>query len=86
VIVLRFIDAMRAFEIPLSWSNWVGRPNAVGSPVDTLSLFMYKLLFTPSFGFPIGLVSAVAVSLFGITLVGAMILLKLLGTMGDSKR
>jgi ABC-type sugar transport system permease subunit len=86
VIVLRFIDAMRAFEIPLSWSNWVGHPNAVGSPVDTLSLFMYKLLFIPSFGFPIGLVSAVAVTLFGITLVGATILLRLLRTMGGGGR
>jgi multiple sugar transport system permease protein len=85
VVVLRFIDAMRAFEIPLSWSNWVGHPNAVGSPVDTLSLFLYKLLFIPSFGFPIGLVSAIAVSLFGITLVGATILLKLLGTIGGSR-
>ncbi len=83
VIVLRFIDAMRAFEIPLSWSNWVGYPNAVGSPVDTLSLFIYKLLFTPSFGFPIGLVSAVAVSLFSITLIGAAIMLRLLRGMGD---
>ncbi|HUI00100.1 MAG TPA: sugar ABC transporter permease [Nitrososphaerales archaeon] len=82
VLVLRFIDAMRAFEIPLSWANWVGQPNTIGSPVDTLSLFLYKLLFIPSFGFPIGLVSAVAVSLFGITLVGAVILLRLLGAIG----
>jgi multiple sugar transport system permease protein len=82
VVVLRFIDAMRAFEIPLSWSNWVGYPTAVGSPVDTLSLFLYKLLFIPSFGFPIGLVSAIAVSLFGITLVGAAVMLRLLRAIG----
>ena len=24
IVVLRFIDAMRAFEIPLAWSNWLG--------------------------------------------------------------
>jgi multiple sugar transport system permease protein len=82
VVVLRFIDAMRAFEIPLAWSNWVGYPFAVGSPVDTLSLFLYKLLFIPSFGFPIGLVSAIALSLFSITLVGAAVLLRLLKTIG----
>jgi ABC-type sugar transport system permease subunit len=82
VVVLRFIDAMRAFEIPLSWSNWVGYQTAVGSPVDTLSLFLYKLLFQPAFGFPIGLVSAIALSLFSITLVGAAILLRLLRTIG----
>jgi len=82
VVVLRFIDAMRAFEIPLSWSNWVGYQTAVGSPVDTLSLFLYKLLFQPSFGFPIGLVSAIALSLFSITLVGAAILLRLLRSIG----
>ena len=82
VVVLRFIDAMRAFEIPLSWSNWVGYQTAVGSPVDTLSLFLYKLLFQPAFGFPIGLVSAIALTLFSITLVGAAILLRLLKTIG----
>ena len=58
IIVLRMIDAMRAFEIPLAWSNWVGYQNALGSPVDTLSLFLYKLIFVPQYGFPIGLVSS----------------------------
>jgi len=32
VVVLRFIDAMRAFEIPLAWSNWLGYTTTIGSP------------------------------------------------------
>jgi multiple sugar transport system permease protein len=79
IIVLRLIDAMRAFEIPLAWSNWVGYQNALGSPVDTLSLLLYKLIFVPQYGFPIGLVSAIAVSLLAITLVFAFVLIRLLG-------
>ena len=79
IVVLRMIDAMRAFEIPLAWSNWVGYQNNVGSPVDTLSLFLYKLIFSPSYGFPIGLVSAIAVALLAITLVVAFGLIRLLG-------
>ena len=82
IIVLRFIDAMRAFEIPLAWTNWLGYQNTLGSPVDTISLYLYKLLFSSSLGFPVGLVSAVAVTLFIITLAGAAILLRLLSSVG----
>lgn len=83
IVVLRFIDAMRAFEIPLAWANWLGYATTIGSPVDTISLYLYKLLFSSSLGFPIGLVSAIAVTLFGITLVGAAVLLRLLRTVGS---
>jgi multiple sugar transport system permease protein len=79
IIILRMIDAMRAFEIPLAWSNWVGYQFAVGSPVDTLSLFLYKLIFVPLYGFPIGLVSAIGVALLAVTLVIAFALIRLLG-------
>ena len=79
IIVLRMIDAMRAFEIPLAWANWVGYQTTVGSPVDTLSLFLYKLVFIPYYGFPIGLISAVAVGLLLVTLVVAFALIRLLG-------
>jgi multiple sugar transport system permease protein len=82
IIVLRFIDAMRAFEIPLAWSNWLGYTSTLGSPVDTISLYLYKLLFSSSLGFPIGMVSAIAVTLFGITIIGAAVLLRLLKTVG----
>ena len=79
IIVLRMIDAMRAFEVPLAWANWVGYQQTVGSPVDTLSLFLYKLIFIPLYGFPIGLISAIAVALLLVTLVVALGLIRLLG-------
>jgi len=79
IIVLRMIDAMRAFEVPLAWANWVGYQTAVGSPVDTLSLFIYKLIFIPFYGFPIGLISAVTVALLLVTLVVALGMIRLLG-------
>jgi ABC-type sugar transport system permease subunit len=79
IVVLRMIDAMRAFEIPLAWNNWVGYQNAIGSPVDTLSLFLYKLVFIPLWGFPFGLVSAIGVALLAITLAVAFVLIRLLG-------
>jgi multiple sugar transport system permease protein len=82
VIVLRFIDAMRAFEIPLAWSNWLGYQTTPGSPVDTISLYLYKLLFSGSQGFPIGVVSAAAITLFAVTLVGTTVLLRLMKTIG----
>jgi len=82
VLVLRFIDAMNGFAIPLDWSTWVGFSTSVGSPVDTLSLFLYKLLFIPSFGFPLSLVSAIAVALLVVTLVSATVMMRLLGRIG----
>jgi len=82
IVVLRFIDAMRAFEIPLAWDNWLGYTNTIGSPIDTVTLYLYKLLFSSSLGFPIGVVSAVALTLFAITLVGAAVLLRLLKAVG----
>jgi multiple sugar transport system permease protein len=78
VIVLRFIDAMWAFAIPLAWSNWLGLQTSVGSPADTLSLFLYKLLFIPSFGDPMRLVSAIAVALLVLTVAGAVVMIRLL--------
>jgi len=82
VIVLQFIEAMWVFEIPLAWSTWLGFSTSVGSPADTLSLFLYKLLFIPSLGDPIRLVSAMAVALLVVTLVGATAMVRLLAKMG----
>lgn len=79
VVVLRMIDSLRAFEIPLAWANWIGYQNQVGSPIDTLSLYLYKLLFVPLYGFPIGLVSAIGVALLVVTLFIAFGMIKLLG-------
>lgn len=82
VLVLRFIDALNSFAIPLDWSTWVGFQTEIGTPVDTLSLFIYKLLFNPSFGFPIAEVSAVAVTLLVVTLASVMVMMRLLGRIG----
>jgi multiple sugar transport system permease protein len=67
MIIVRFVDAMRAFEVPFTWASWVGF-SAAGSPVDTLSLYVFKLLFTQGASFPIAYVSAVAITLVAITL------------------
>jgi len=83
VIVLQFISAMWAFEIPLAWSTWLGFSTSVGSPADTLSLFLYKLISIPSLGDPIQLVSAIAVALLVFTLVGATVMVRLLAKMGN---
>lgn len=85
VVVLRLIDAMRAFEIPLAWSNWVGFQTTIGSPVDTLSLYLYKLIFIPAYGFPLGLITAVGVALLGGTLVAAYAMMRLLQRVGASR-
>jgi multiple sugar transport system permease protein len=82
VIVLRLIDSMRAFEIPFAWSTWVGYQQAIGSPVDTLSLYLYKLMFVPVYHFPAPFISAVAISLLVITLIGASTLLRLMRVIG----
>ena len=67
MVVLLFIDGMRAFEIPFTWSTWLSLPNA-GSPIDTVSVLIFKLLTVPIYGFPISYISAVAVILLIITL------------------
>lgn len=77
VLVLRFIDAMRAFEVPLVWSGWVGSASSIGSPVDSLSLYLFKLMFIPTYGFPIGLISAVAVAFLVATLLSTTVLNRL---------
>ena len=75
MIVIRLIDAMRAFEIPFTWSSWIGYPVA-GSPVDTLGLYLFKLLTTPAYSFPIGYISAAAVALLVATLAVTVLLLR----------
>jgi len=82
IVILRLIDSLRAFEIPLAWSNWVGFQSSIGSPVDTLSLFLYKLIFVPLYHFPIGLVSAIGVALLAVTLVVAFGLIRFIGRLG----
>lgn len=77
VIVIRLVDAMRTFEIPFAWSTWIAFPQA-GSPVDTVSLLLFKLFSIPLYGFPIGQISAMAVTLLLLTLSATTVLFRLL--------
>jgi len=81
VLVVTFVDGLRSFEIPFAWSTWVAQPNA-GSSVDTLSLLLFKLLVEPTYGLPIGYISAVAVTLLAVTLAAALALMALTRRLG----
>lgn len=81
VIVLLFIDGMRAFEIPFTWDAWISLPNA-GAPIDTVSALIFKLLSIPSYGFPISYVSAIAIILLVITLSATTVLYSLMKRLG----
>ena len=83
LLVLRFIDSMRTFEIPFTWSSWLSQPNA-GSPVDTISLLLFKLLTIPTYGFPISYVSAVALALVIVTLSVSCVLFSLMKRLGKA--
>ena len=81
IVVIRFIDAMKAFEIPYAWSAWVGTAS-IGSPTDTLSLFLYKLIAFPIYQLPISYISAVATLLFVVTALSVGILMRLITRAG----
>lgn len=81
VVAIRLIDAMRAFEIPFAWSNWLSTPQA-GSPVDTLSLYLFKLIVFPAYGLPIPYIATIAVSLLLLTLVATLALMRSMKVLG----
>jgi multiple sugar transport system permease protein len=76
MIIIRFVDAMRAFEIPFAWAGWLDYLHP-GAPTDTLSLFLFKLLLEPPSGvIPIPLISAAALVLLSVTLLAATLLFR----------
>lgn len=78
MIIIRFVDAMRAFEIPFAWSGWLGYLYP-GAPTDTLSLYLFKLLLEPPSGvIPIPLISAAALVLLVVTLLAASLLFRVM--------
>jgi len=78
MILIRFVDAMRAFEIPFAWSGWLAYSQP-GSPTDTLSLYMFKLLLNPPSGvIPISLISAAALVLLAATLAVTILLFRVM--------
>lgn len=78
MIIIRFVDAMRTFEIPFAWSGWLSYTQS-GSPTDTLSLYLFKLLLIPpSDVIPISLISAAALVLLVVTLAATGLLFRLM--------
>jgi len=78
MIIVRFVDAMRAFEIPFAWAGWLNYLYP-GAPTDTLSLYLFKLLLQPPSGvIPIPLISAAALVLLAVTLLATMLLFRLM--------
>lgn len=83
MIVLLFIDGMRAFEIPFTWDSWISLPNA-GAPIDTVSVLIFKLLSIPTYNYPISYVSAIAIILLVITLSTTTVLYSLMKRLGKA--
>ena len=78
MIIVRFVDAMRAFEIPFAWAGWLNYLYP-GAPTDTLSLYLFKLLLQPPTGvIPIPLISAAALVLLAVTLLATTLLFRLM--------
>jgi multiple sugar transport system permease protein len=78
MIIIRFVDAMRAFEIPFAWSGWLGYLYP-GAPTDTLSLYLFKLLLNPPNGvIPISVISAAALVLLVVTLAATTLLFRVM--------
>jgi multiple sugar transport system permease protein len=77
ILLIRFMDAMRSFEVPFAWSTWLSLPQA-GSPVDTISLLLFKLFTQPGYGFPLGVISAAAAVLVAATAAATLILYRLM--------
>jgi multiple sugar transport system permease protein len=78
MIIIRFVDAMRTFEIPFAWSGWLSYTHP-GSPTDTLSLYLFKLLLIPPSGvIPIPVISAAALVLLAVTLLATGLLFRLM--------
>jgi multiple sugar transport system permease protein len=78
VLTLRVIDAFKSFEIPFAWTFWLGQ-NDLGSPVDTFSVLMWKLLTTSVYDFPLAAIATIALLSTVIILAFAAITLRFTG-------
>jgi len=78
MIIIRYVDAMRAFEIPFAWSGWLSYTQP-GAPTDALGLYLFKLLLVPPSGLiPIPIISAAALVLLAVTLTATGLLFRLM--------
>jgi multiple sugar transport system permease protein len=76
VVAIRSIDAFRSFEIPFTWAGWIGQEK-IGSPIDTLSVMMYKLLSFPVYESPYSYIATIALALVLISLTVSTIILRI---------
>lgn len=76
VIAIRSIDAFRSFEIPFTWAGWIGQ-ESLGTPIDTLSLMMYKMLSFPVYGSPYSYIATIALTLLLISLLVTTIIMRM---------
>jgi len=84
IIAIRAIDSFRSFEIPFTWSGWIGAER-LGSPIDTLSLFMYKLLIFPANESPFSYIATIALTMLLISLAITMVLMKFSNRLWETK-
>ncbi len=75
IVAIRSIDAFRSFEIPFTWAGWIGQ-ESIGTPIDTLSLMMYKMLSFPVYGSPYSYIATIALTLLLISLFVTTIILR----------
>jgi len=78
VLTLRVIDAFKSFEIPFAWTFWLGQ-NDLGSPVDTFSVLMWKLLTSSVYDFPLATIATIALISTAIIVTFAAISLRYTG-------
>jgi len=78
VVAIKVIDTFRAFEIPFTWMGWIGQ-DRLGSPIDTLSVMMYKMITFPVYNFPLSYIATIALTLLLISFLMAAAVLKIGG-------
>ena len=82
VLALRAIDAFKSFEIPYSWSFWLGQGD-VGAPIDTFGVLMWKLLTSSVYEFPLARIAAIAILTSVAALVFAAVTLRITRSWSD---
>ncbi len=75
ILALRVIDSFKAYEVPFTWSFWIGQER-LGSPIDTFSVFMFKLFFLRS-DLPLSYIATIAIVLLVISVSVAVLIMRL---------
>lgn len=73
IISLRLVDNLRTYEIPFTWSFWLGQ-DRLGSPIDTFGVLMFKLLSSPDF--PLSQISTIALILVVVSVAVTVFMLR----------